>query len=488
MIFSYSNRSDSRGGSWEAAPAPHPGALETVSADVAVIGAGVSGLAAAVRCAQLGMSVIVAEKRMEAVPHGKYIGVVPADADRKIFAKEWLKACGSRVNEDLLWLYMRNSASVIDWLNDLASGEAEAVKCESIYKNPGISGYDGDYVLRRTGARYKCSDGGLLLEILEDALVRLSGRVLRCVTAEQLERNAEGRVVSFVGRGGDGVLRRYEGKKAVVLAAGDCGGDEEMLAALSPVSLKAGRNRSLNTGDGQKMAFWAGAELDGLYWAPNFDCSAYGPYTFFFTAVNRDGRRFMNEDTSVTAKARHCMNQHNGDAAFTIADDKWFDELKAGLEYVGGPTVAPCSCKSRAEIEAECGEYLFRADTLEELAKNIGVCPDALKKTAARVNELAAQGEDTDYGKRPELLTTIEKAPFYAFKWGPALRGTFGGAVVDTGMHVFDPDDEMIPGLYAVGCCAGGLYGVGYPALLAGSGFGSALTFALAAAEAIAKE
>ena len=175
MIFSYSNRSDSRGGSWEAAPAPHPGALETVSADVAVIGAGVSGLAAAVRCAQLGMSVIVAEKRMEAVPHGKYIGVVPADADRKIFAKEWLKACGSRVNEDLLWLYMRNSASVIDWLNDLASGEAEAVKCESIYKNPGISGYDGDYVLRRTGARYKCSDGGLLLEILEDALARLGG-------------------------------------------------------------------------------------------------------------------------------------------------------------------------------------------------------------------------------------------------------------------------------------------------------------------------
>ena len=483
MIFSYSNRSKSRGGSWETVPAAHPEALNTVEADVCIIGAGISGLAAAVRCAQLGLRVAVADKREAAVPHGKYLGVVPADADKKIFAKRWLMACGSRVNEDLLWLYMNKSEAALNWLVSL--GGIEAVPVASRHMNPTTGAFPGDFELRPTG-KYTSEGGALLLEVLENTLKDLGGTIYRPVCAEQLEKDETGRVVSFVAREKDGTLTRFAAKKAVILAAGDCAGDEEMLSVLSPVSLKAGKNTSLNTGDGQKMAYWAGAELDGLYWAPDLDCNAYGPYTFFFTAVNRDGRRFMNEDTSIQAKARHCINQREGKYAYTVCDAKWFDELCAGLNYVGGETVAPAKL-DKAEIEAACGENLFCADTLEALAEKIGVCPEALKKTAARVNELAAQGEDTDYGKRPELLTTIEKAPFYAFKWGPTLRSCFGGAVVDTEMRVNDPDDYPIPGLYAVGACAGGLYSITYPSILAGSGFGSALTFALAAAEAIAK-
>lgn len=483
MIFSYSNRSKSRGGSWENAPAAFPEDLKKIEADVCIIGAGVSGLAAAVRCAQHGMRVAVADKRSAAVPHGKYLGVVPAGTDKKIFAKRWLKACGSRVNEELLWLYMNNSEAALNWLTEL--GGIEAVPVTSRYMNPTTGAFPGDYELRPTG-KYTSEGGALLLEVLEDALKRLGGTIYRSVSAELLEKDETGRVVSFAARKSDGSLVRFAAKKAVILAAGDCGADEEMLSILSPVSLKAGKNASLNTGDGQKLAYWAGAELDGLYWAPSLDCSAYGPYTFFFTAVNRDGRRFMNEDTSVQAKARHCMNQRGGEYAYTVCDAKWFDELCAALQYVGGDTVAPANL-DKAAIEAECGENLFCADTLAELAEKIGVCPETLQQTASRVNELAAQGEDTDYGKRPELLTTIEKAPFYAFKWGSSLRSCFGGAIVDTQMRVNDPDDYPIPGLYAVGACAGGLYAVTYPTILAGSGFGSALTFALAAADAISK-
>ena len=111
MIFSYSNRSPARGGSWETAPAPCGAAARTLEADVAVIGAGISGLAAAVRCAQKGLSVVVAEKSAADEPHGEYIGVVPAGTDRMRFAGEWLKASGSRVNEDLLRLYIDRSAA-----------------------------------------------------------------------------------------------------------------------------------------------------------------------------------------------------------------------------------------------------------------------------------------------------------------------------------------------------------------------------------------
>ena len=487
MRFSYSKRSRPRGGSWESAPAVKREPVVTREADVAVIGGGVSGLTATVRCAELGLSVIVAEKRAVSAPHGKYIGIVPKDADKKLFAKRWLRACGSRVNEKLMWRFIDRSASALDWLVRLSDGAAEAIPCENVFREPEIGALPGDHFLRPVGDRYGSEGGALAVEILEDALTRLGGTIFRKVTATELEKDDTGRVVSFLGEA-EGSICRFIGRKAVILAAGDCGGDEEMLAALSPLSLKAGKNVSLNTGDGQKMAYRIGAELDGLYWAPYFGCGAYSPYSFFFTSVNKDGRRFMNEDTSEPAKARHCMNQRGGDSAFVICDDKWYDELLAARSVTGGPSAMPEPGLTRAEIEAECGENLFRADTLEELAEKIGVPADALKKTAARVNELAAAGEDTDYGKRPALLTTIERAPFYAFKWGPELRCTFGGAVVDADMRVQDPDDHPIPGLYAVGCCAGGLYAVGYPSVLAGSGLGSAITLAKLAAETVAAD
>ena len=486
MKFAYSFRSPKQGWSWENGPAALPAPAETLEADVAVIGGGISGLAVAARCAELGLSVLVAEKRAAPVAGGGAIGVVPEGTDKKIFAKRWLRATGSRVSEPLLWRYIDRSAAALDWLLSLSGGKAVAVSCENVFLNPDTGAIPGDFRLRREGS--EAESGAIAVDILRAALEAAGGKLCLNTRALQLEKDGSGRVVSFLAEDRDGKILRIVGKKAVVLAAGDCGGDEEMLAACSPVSLKAGKNASPNTGDGQKMAYWAGAELDGLYWAPHFGCGAFAPYCFFFTAVNRDGRRFMNEDTHEVAKARHCMNQREGAFAFSVFDDKWYDELQAARGVAGGPRVMPEAGRTRAEIEAECGENLVCADTLDALAEKIGVRAEALKATAARVNELAAQGEDVDYGKRPALLTTIEKAPFYALKWGTELLGTFGGAAVDEDMRVLDADDWPIPGLYAAGACAGGFYAVGYPSILAGSDLGSALTFGKMAAETIAKD
>ena len=488
MKYSYSERSVKRGFSWENATPVTAAPEQTFEADVVVIGAGIAGLAAAARCAQLGLSVLVADKSTEKNLLGKTIGVVPEGVDKKIFAKRWLRACGSRVNEELMWEYMDRSAEALSWLVSLSEGEAEAIPCTNRYENPDIGAFPGDYYFKPAGGKYSSEGGSLAAEVLEDAFTRMGGTICKGMTAQTLEKDENGRVVSFLAVDAGGKQVRFAGKKAVILAAGDCGADEEMLTALSPLSLRAGTCLSTGTGDGQKMAYQAGAELQGLYWAPYFSCSAFGPYTFFFTAVNRDGRRFSNEDTSDPAKARHCINQRAGEWAFTICDDKWYDELQKARGIAGGLHMMPEEGLTREDIEAECKENMFCADTLEELAGKIQVPVEALLKTVERANVLAAQGEDPDYGKRPELLTTIEKAPFYAFKWGPALMATFGGAMVDTDMKVLDPDDWPIPGLYAVGGCVGGLYAVGYPSVLAGSDNGTALTLAKCAAEAIAAD
>ncbi|MBQ6602696.1 MAG: FAD-binding protein [Eubacterium sp.] len=487
MRYSYSERSAKRGWSWEDdKPVVCKGPVLTYEADAAVIGAGIAGLTAAVRLSQLGLKVIVAEKSARPHRYGRYVGVVPEGTDKKTFAKRWLRACGSRVNEVLLWKYIDKSADALSWLVSLSEGAARAVLSTNRYINPDIGAFPGDYELLPVGEKYTAEGGDLAHIILENAFTALGGRIIREMTAKQLEKDENGRVVSFLAEDEDGNTVRFAGKKAVILAAGDIGGDEEMLSALSPLSQRAGISFSKNTGDGQKMLYRAGAELEGLYLAPYFACSACGPYTFFFTAVNRDGRRFMNEDTSDPAKARHCINQRGGEFAFTVCDDKWYDELQKARGMAGGLRMMPDEGLAKEEILAQCEGNVWCADTLEELAEKMQVPVEALQKTVARVNTLAANGEDTDYGKRPELLTTIEKAPFYAFKWGPALHCTFGGAAVDKDMRVLDPDDMPVEGLYAAGCCAGGLYAVGYPSVLEGSDIGSTVTLALAAAEAVA--
>ena len=106
----------------------------------------------------------------------------------------------------------------------------------------------------------------------------------------------------------------------------------------------------------------------------------------------------------------------------------------------------------------------------------------------ARYNENVAAGDDVDFGKRAELLTSIEKPPFYALKWGPALLDVFGGALTNAKLNVLGVDGSPIPGLYAVGNAAGGMYAVDYPLLLNGNSYGRALAYAMQVADSILEE
>jgi fumarate reductase flavoprotein subunit len=65
------------------------------------------------------------------------------------------------------------------------------------------------------------------------------------------------------------------------------------------------------------------------------------------------------------------------------------------------------------------------------------------------------------------------------------MMGTNGGVIVDGRLRVLDKDQEPIPGLYAVGNCAGGRYGNDYPTVINGSTHGTALTMGYCVAEFI---
>jgi len=72
-----------------------------------------------------------------------------------------------------------------------------------------------------------------------------------------------------------------------------------------------------------------------------------------------------------------------------------------------------------------------------------------------RYNELARLGKDLDFGKPSYMLTTIEKAPFYAVKSGAALAMTDSGLEINTKLQVLDKEKRIIQGLYAAGDASG---------------------------------
>ena len=103
------------------------------------------------------------------------------------------------------------------------------------------------------------------------------------------------------------------------------------------------------------------------------------------------------------------------------------------------------------------GEHVCVADTLEELAEQMGADPETLKATVARYNELCRQGRDVDFGKYACYMIPIEQGPFYAFKCFLGTDGVFGGVFVDDGCRVTN-DKAVVPGLYAAGDLTSGNY------------------------------
>jgi 3-oxosteroid 1-dehydrogenase len=110
-----------------------------------------------------------------------------------------------------------------------------------------------------------------------------------------------------------------------------------------------------------------------------------------------------------------------------------------------------------------------RADTLADLARQIGVDPAGLEATVAKFNDYAEKGEDPDFGRGTHPWSTwmcgdpfhkpnpnlgpLVKAPFYAVELkrmgGTAIPSA--GLLTDNHSRVMGWDDKPIEGLYAAG-------------------------------------
>ena len=297
----------------------------------------------------------------------------------------------------------------------------------------------------------------------------------------------------------DGRTLRIRARRGVLLAAGGFEANAELRRAwqgLPGAEWTMGAPGG-NTGQALLAAIGAGAatgELDQSWWCPSLrfpDGSAaftLGLHGGVF--VDGTGRRFANESLPYDRMGRQMLAAKAGtthdNPVWWIFDGRFGDALP-------GITVVP------ADRQAFTAAGLWRtADTLDGLARQIGVDAAALRSTVQAFNGYAADGVDADFhrgedaydrffaqGEGPNpCLVPIEQGPYHAVQLVLGDLGTKGGVRIDPHARVLREDGTPIPGLYAAGNTSANVSGPAYPG--PGVPIGSAMVFAHLAATHLA--
>ena len=104
-----------------------------------------------------------------------------------------------------------------------------------------------------------------------------------------------------------------------------------------------------------------------------------------------------------------------------------------------------------------------------------------------RYNELCEKGADEDFGKDAQYLIPVVTPPFYGIHRHVRISAITAGVEVNPDQQCLTPEGEIIPGLYAVGNCAGNFYGgVDYPLAIGGLSLGRCYTQGYMVGKAVA--
>lgn len=213
--------------------------------------------------------------------------------------------------------------------------------------------------------------------------------------------------------------------------------------------------------------------------------------------VNQNGDRFVDESCSYDQFGLAMIEDHRKTGANLPC---WiiFDVRHRNKYTCGG--FLPTSLMPDRKIPRDWWDhYIFKADTIDALARRIGLDPDALSKTVGKMNEYARTGVDPEFGRGDNIydqyfgdpsvapnpcLGSIDTAPFYAVPIYLGDLGTKGGLKADANARVLDEQGDPIAGLYAAGNASGSPFGNCYPG--SGATIGPALVFGYLAASDIA--
>ncbi|MSR60613.1 MAG: FAD-dependent oxidoreductase [Planctomycetaceae bacterium] len=442
----------------EQAPTP------TAGSDVIVVGAGISGLAAALELGRGGANVTVIDMSSVFGGHavmsqgslsiaGSPVQRAAGVADSPDLAYDDILKFGDDPDPQWVRYYVDNSRrEVYDWVTELG------VRFEGVVSSPGNS-VDREHQPAGRGI-------GLVTPIYRGCLEQKTVRFVWNSRVEQL-LTENGRVTGVIARN----LRTDDEEKffagAVVLATGGFQSNLDMVREFWPAEFRfperiligSGRN---SVGFGHKLAEAAGGELVNMDHQWNYFTGIPDPRypgtkrglsaaNMYGIIVNAQGRRFANLHGWAKAVMPPLLQQPQATLWFV------FDEATKPFFVVSGSDWA--DFKKVEQLIINNPALVQSAGTLEELAQKAGLPPENLVETVKRYNQLVERGVDEDFHRfgpdRPAFSNSASPAlatpPYYAMQAFPLTRKSMGGVAIDRQCRVVDKQKQAIPGLYAVG-------------------------------------
>ena len=489
--------------------------MKQMQADVIVVAAGLSGLAACISAAENGASVLCFEKsnttggaaNMGMGPLGvgsriqreHMVSLTPGEAFRK-----HMYFTHYRVDARMVRDYYFKSGETIDWLMDMG---VEFVGVQRAFSAPEATrAYsDGEF----TWHVCKPEGGGIPGPRAATAMTKkMTERARELGVDFQLQTPVskiimeDGKAVGVLAKNNDGEEIEARGN-AVIIATGGFGDNPQMIKEQTGYEYgKTIYNFAIPgmKGEGIRMCWEVGAghepcTMELMYQLPDnmnhfiLDGAFRQPCLW----VNRNGERFMPEDqignTTFTGNA---ITVQPGSICYSIFDSKLLKKYKKhGPDIVSH--VHPHDLYDHFDEQwnrdlAEGYEPVTQADTIEELAEKAGIDVDGLVKQVEEYNDMCYAGYDEIFEKDRRYMQPIEKAPFYCLRQNVGAYGSLGGVKINHKTQVMTQEAKVIPGLYCVGTDACNIFGDSYPFILSGNTMGFCINSGRIAGENAAME
>ena len=464
----------------------------TLEPDVIVVGAGMAGLVASVRAAELGAKVLVLEQNYRVggsanTAGGSISGAcyqIQKDAgiedSPELFYQDFLNLGGGEqyMNTEIAKVHSERSGEAIDWLQQdvgvefsdkVDSGSYLTMDINRVtYTAGGASSGGGSYFVR-----------GLMnkLQPYIDA-----GQVQLCLDTlvTDITLNEAGDVTGVV------VGEKEIAAPSTVIATGGYGYCERWLKEFNFTNITS-NDPNTAIGSGYDFARKAGAAFDNMDYS-----SCYGgsvPVTGFQASlrcninyngavwINTNGDRVFNEPKATSMDKRTVWRTSDQNIIYVVLTESMLTDDQALFTGMMSNSAAFTNEEKINEL-IEKG-YVFKANTISELAEMIHT-PN-LEATLTQYNEDVKKGEDSVFGRTDNLLS-FEEGPYYAVYTVPYLMMTAGGPRINGSAQLMREDGTAIGNVYLAGEIIGSANIAGHNTI-GGIGHGICATWGKIAAE-----
>lgn len=461
--------------------------------DIVVVGAGASGISAALAAAQSGAKVALLEKGDKFGGSGMFgaqgLFAVESAAQKASGEKYSIQDAYEEIinythhssNAKMTKLILEKSASTIQWMKNNGLETELVTNTQEVHQNH-----------PRTYHQFIDKFNGF--KRVMNNFIKAGGVLMTETTGNKIIRNENNKVtgIEVISKGRSMTLAT----KAVILADGGFVGNKEEISkslAIDPDNLYSMGERKA-TGDGLRMLKEVGGVNDYKRIFENHAATVFSKNnikwhndTIFtltnlpFLWINNEGKRFTNEDIVYDFALWGDTVYANGGYYYFLIDQKLVDYLKKeSLNWTnsfertfrlldGKPMthkVGPFTSIEEDLQEAISEGAAFKAGTFKELAEKIDVDPNTLTLEINRYNQLVENGKDADFYKNSKFMNVkVQDGPFYAVRANSTTLGTVGGGLVTENFEALNTKRKVIPGIYAVGNNASGLFDSSYPTI-----------------------